>query len=74
MTGAVVRLAEVTGEQEISEYGEGCVCRAVVVVRFSKREPEVHGYGELESMSQAYMDLHAGADQLMAMGHPERNA
>lgn len=68
---ALRRLAD-SLEKDITDYGEGCVCRAAVVVRFSNSEPMVFGYGSLEGISQTYMDLHAGADELMSMKSPER--
>lgn len=61
-------------ETDIAAYGDGCVCRCVVVVRFSLKEPGVYAFGTMEGLSQAYMDLHAGAQELMAMQHPERPA
>jgi len=59
-------------EREAAAYGEGFVARIVVVGRVSGQEPWVAAYGDVEHLAQAYMDLHAGADQLMAMGRPER--
>lgn len=67
-----LRMLADTLEKDIAEYGPECVCRAAVVVRFSQREPMVFGFGAIESIAQTYMDLHAGAAELMAMTHPER--
>ena len=47
------------------------VVRAAVVLRASNQEPVVLGMGDTQ-IPQVYMDLHAGAAQLMAMTHPER--
>ena len=51
------------------EYGE--VLRAAVVLRSAGLEPIICGQGDT-SPAQTYMDLHAGAQQLMAMQAPER--
>lgn len=59
-------------EREIEDYGPDCVCRVAMVVRFSGDEPRVHAIGNVENIAQAYMDLHAGAQQLLNMGRPER--
>lgn len=58
-------------EAELRDDPEA-VCRVVVVVRITGDTPRVHGFGDIEHMAQAFMDLHAGADELMAMRHPER--
>ena len=49
----------------------GEVLRAAVVLRSAWREPIVCGQGDT-TVSQTYMDLHAGAQQLMSMQSPER--
>ena len=51
------------------ECGE--VIRAAVVLRSAGREPIVCGQGDTDAV-QTYMDLHAGAQQLMAMQSPDR--
>lgn len=48
------------------------IVRAVCVLRVSAQEPAVFAWGRMENMAQAYMDLHAGAQELMAMRRPER--
>lgn len=58
-------------ESQAAEYGPEFVLRVTVVVRASQREPEVYGYGD-NPPSQAFMDLHAGAQQLLSMRHPSR--
>lgn len=50
----------------------GAVVRLAWVVRSESREPEVGGLGAIEHIAQIYMDLHAGADQLMSIRSPER--
>lgn len=49
----------------------GEVIRAAVVLRSAGLEPIICGQGDT-SVPQTYMDLHAGAQQLMAMQSPER--
>lgn len=51
------------------ECGE--VIRGAVVLRSDGKEPIVCGHGDT-TPAQVYMDLHAGAQQLMAMQSPER--
>lgn len=51
------------------EHGE--VIRAAVVLRSAGLEPIICGQGDTNP-AQTYMDLHAGAQQLMAMAAPER--
>lgn len=58
-------------EDEAKAYGPGFVMRVVVVVRVSGDAPRVHGLGDVPP-AQAYMDLHAGAQQLMGMQSPTR--
>lgn len=55
----------------IDSGAHGQVVRAAVVLRSAGLEPIVFGQGDT-TVAQAYMDLHAGADQLMAMQSPER--
>lgn len=61
---------------EAGEYGdisaEGFALRVACVMRVSRMEPVVFGWGGVESIPQIYMDLHAGAAELMAMRSPER--
>lgn len=51
------------------EFGE-CV-RAAVVLRCAGREPIVCGQGDTNA-AQTFMDLHAGAQELLHMHSPER--
>ena len=54
------------------EQGEyGTVVRAALVLRSAGREPDVFGPGDT-TVAQTYMDLHAGAQQIMNMPSPER--
>jgi len=55
---------------EAGEYGE--VLRAAIVLRSADLPPAVFGHGAVEHVAQLYMDLHAGADELMAMRAPGR--
>jgi hypothetical protein len=50
----------------------GDVVRIAYVIRSSQREPIVGALGCVEHIAQSYMDLHAGADQLMSFSDPER--
>ena len=50
----------------------GDVVRAAVVLRSDGLEPVVCGQGDT-NIAQTYMDLHAGAQQLMGMTAPERS-
>lgn len=50
-------------------FGE--VVRAAVVLRAAGMEPIICGQGDT-TPAQTYMDLHAGAQQLMTMQSPER--
>lgn len=50
----------------------GEVLRAAIVLRCSGMEPIVCGQGDAE-FAQTFMDLHAGAAQLMSMHSPERS-
>lgn len=54
---------------EAGDHGE-CL-RAAVVLRCAQREPIVFGMGDT-TVPTTYMDLHAGATQLMHMQSPER--
>ena len=49
----------------------GNVLRGVVVLRSSGLEPIVFGHGRTDPV-QSFMDLHAGAQQLMFMKSPSR--
>jgi len=53
-------------------HGDNAIARCVVVLRVSNQEPAVFAYGSMENVAQAYMDLHAGAQELMNMGAPGR--
>ena len=55
---------------EAGEYGD--VLRGALVLRAVDREPQVFGFGDLPVAAQAYMDFHAGADQIMAQKSPTR--
>ena len=67
------RLAECI---ERGEYGDfkspGFIARCVCVLRVSGQEPIVLGFGATANGAQAYMDLHAGAHELMGMRGMER--
>lgn len=67
------RLAE---ELEAGKYGDTSdpefITRCVCVLRVSHREPIVLGFGSTADSTQAFMDLHAGAQELMGMQHPNR--
>lgn len=69
---AVLRVIADDLQKEIELLGEGCICRVVVVVRVSGSEPRVHAAGNVEHIAQAYMDLQAGAQELMNMKSPGR--
>jgi hypothetical protein len=58
-------------EAEAAAYGPGYVVRVTAVVRSSQQEPRVYGYGDTLPV-QAFMDLHAGAQQLLHMKSPRR--
>lgn len=61
---------------EAGEYGDlkdpDFTIRCVCVLRVSQMEPVVMGWGATCSPQQAYMDLHAGAQELMSMQSPGR--
>lgn len=61
-------------EMEAAGYGDGFQLRVTVVIRASKCPPRVHGYGKDNPPSQAFMDLHAGAQELLHMRSPTRDA
>lgn len=63
-------LRNIAADIENGTYGK--VLRAGVVLRAVNLEPIVFGPGET-NVAQTYMDLHAGADQLMSMKHAERS-
>ena len=54
---------------EAGNHGE-CI-RAAVVLRCAGLAPIIFGMGDT-TITQTYMDLHAGATQLMSMHSPER--
>lgn len=54
---------------DAGSYGE-CI-RAAVVLRCARTEPLIFGMGDT-SPEQTFMDLHAGATQLLHMQSPER--
>lgn len=43
------------------------------MLRISNKEPQVFGLGNTDS-TQAFMDFHAGAQEIMSMKHPTRDA
>jgi hypothetical protein len=51
------------------EFGESHVCRGALVLRISGQTPHTFGLGNTDS-TQAFMDLHAGAQEIMNMLHP----
>lgn len=66
-------LRNIADNLEEGQYGSAEVCRGVVVLRVTGKEPQIFGLGDTLP-AQIYMDLHAGAQQLMSMQHPERGA
>lgn len=62
-------LRNIADDIEKGVYGK--VLRAGVVLRAVDLEPIIFGPGET-NVAQTYMDLHAGARQLMSMKHAER--
>lgn len=58
-------------EAEAAAYGPGFVLRVTCVVRSSAQAPRVYGYGD-NPPAQAFMDLHAGAQELLSMKSPSR--
>jgi len=63
-------LRSVADDIEAGDHGE--VVRAALVLRVAGCEPIVFGQGETDA-PRTFMDLHAGALQLMLMTHPERS-
>jgi hypothetical protein len=60
------------GIREAKEaFGDDIVLRIALVMRVTGQEPRVFGFGDTPP-SVTYMDLHAGAQELMVMRHPER--
>lgn len=49
------------------------ILRVTCVLRASQREPIVLGFGATADANQAFVDLHAGAAQILAMAHPGRD-
>jgi hypothetical protein len=61
------------GMREAKEkWGDNYVCRGALVLRISNQDPHVFGLGDADS-TQAFMDLHAGAQEIMNMKRPERS-
>lgn len=52
-------------------FGAETIVRAAVVIRVSGQNIAVGGYGKTH-VAQTYMDLCAGAQELMNTSHPER--
>lgn len=76
-TAGAINFADVPGnlrrladqlEAEATAYGPEFVCRVAIVIRTSGDEPRVHSYGTGNVIPQLFMDLHAGADQILHMG------
>lgn len=63
-------LRAIADQVEAGAYGE--VVRGALVLRAADQEPLVFGMGDMPLIAQAYMDFHAGADQVMAMNSPGR--
>lgn len=63
-------LRAIADQVEAGEYGE--VLRGALVLRAIDREPQIFGMGDMPIAEIAYMDFHAGADQLMSMKGPTR--
>ena len=65
------------GEYDVREakatFGAETIIRAAVVVRVSGQPIAVGGYGKTH-VAQTYMDLCAGAQELMNTSHPERSS
>ncbi len=59
------------GIKEAQTQWDEVVCRGALVLRVSGQPPQVFALGDTQA-AQAYMDFHAGADELMAMRSPER--
>lgn len=68
---AALRELADTLEAKAAAYGPGFVLRVTCVVRASNESPIVYGYGD-NPPAQAFMDLHAGAQQLLHMKSPGR--
>lgn len=63
-------LRQVAADLESGKHG---VClRAALVLRCAGEPPIVFGQGET-SITQTYMDLHAGAAELLSMQNPGRS-
>lgn len=63
-------LRVIADDIEAGEHGD--VVRSALVLRSAGMEPICFGHGDT-SPSQSYMDLQAGAQQLMMMTRPERS-
>jgi len=63
-------LRSIADRIEAGEYGE--VVRGVLVLRAANQEPLLYGMGDVPLVAQSYMDLMAGAQQLMNMHTPGR--
>lgn len=61
---------------EEGEFGDTSdpelILRVSVVVRSSNKPVIVLGMGKDNPLERTYMDLHAGAEELMSMSYPER--
>lgn len=70
------QLRALAARLEAGEYGDinadDFVLRVACVIRATRMEPVVFGWGGVEGIAQIFMDLHAGAAELMAMKSPER--
>lgn len=69
-------LRRLADDLEKGDYGDfkdpEFICRCAVVLRVSQREPIVMGFGAEAEITRVYMDLHAGAQELMSMQSPAR--
>jgi hypothetical protein len=69
-------LRKLADDLEAGVYGDlkdpEHIVRAVCVLRVSQREPVVLGWGATADPERAFMDLHAGAAELLSMQHPAR--
>lgn len=69
-------LRRLADDLEAGKYGDlsepDFIARCVCVLRVSYREPIVLGFGATADSSQAHVDLHAGAQELLHMQSPSR--
>lgn len=69
-------LRSLADEVDAGEFGDTkdpeLILRVVGVIRASGRDPICFSFGASLGAEQTFMDLHAGAQQLLHMRHPER--